>query len=154
MGVQLATRQRQVLDGTLALITPIAERAGSCFYGRLFSQAPHVLPLFRRDLSRPELAPAAAHRFLQLLTITIEASGDGGQGTATVHGARTVDRLAERHVGYRIDPEHYVPMRAALLWTLQAQLGPEFTAEHRSAWESAYDHLVERMVEVYTEMTG
>jgi hemoglobin-like flavoprotein len=144
--------RRRLLDRTLEQIAPIAEETGNRFYARLFETAPEVLPLFRRNLSLPELAPAAAHRFVQLLTITIAFAAD--EQAADDHGARSVRRLAERHAGYHVDPAHYAPMGDALIWTLERQLGERFDRQAALAWREAYDRLSERMIDVLHDMAG
>ena len=56
-------------------------------------------------------------------------------------------KLARRHVAYGVRPEHYQPVGAALLWTLEQGLGDQFTEETRAAWTHAYGTLAEVMIE-------
>ena len=52
------------------------------------------------------------------------------------------DRLGERHKGYGVTAEQqYAPVGAALLWTLEQGLGPDFTPETKTAWTEAYTAL-------------
>ena len=57
-----------------------------------------------------------------------------------------VRKLAVRHVGYGVKPEHYAPVGEALIWTLQRGLGAGFTDEVRDAWLSAYGALSGAMI--------
>ena len=60
-----------------------------------------------------------------------------------VENAENLDSLApaladlgRRHVRYGVEDRHYESVGAALLWTLEQALGPEFTTEVRTAWAS------------------
>lgn len=59
--------------------------------------------------------------------------------------APAVADLGKRHASYGVKPEHYQTVGAALLWTLEQGLGPEFTPLVREAWTSAYLLLAEMM---------
>ena len=54
--------------------------------------------------------------------------------------------LAKRHVDYGARPEHYPVVGAALLWTLERGLGPQWTSEAASAWTAAYSTLSSFMI--------
>lgn len=60
------------------------------------------------------------------------------------------DRLFEiapgkRHAGYGGTAAHYEPVGAALLWTLEQGLGPEFTPPIKAAWTEIYMTLADVM---------
>lgn len=136
----------ETVVASFALLEGAADRAGTLMYGRLFETVPEVLPQFRRDLSEPNLRPAATHRFMQLITFIRSAA----ECTAEGHAASTrdtVQRLAQRHVGYRTEAAHYAPLREAMLWSLDQCLGGQFTPVIRRAWGEAYDRLTSAMVE-------
>ncbi|MGT2477801.1 globin domain-containing protein [Methylobacterium oryzae CBMB20] len=61
----------------------------------------------------------------------------------------TVRDLGDRHVGYGALRAHYEPVGAALLWTLEHVLGPDFTPEIRAAWSETYRVITDLMT-----MTG
>jgi hemoglobin-like flavoprotein len=46
--------------------------------------------------------------------------------------------LGRKHVGYGVTDGQYEMVGAALLWTLEQALGPDFTPEVRDAWSEAY----------------
>ena len=52
-----------------------------------------------------------------------------------------VKALGERHKGYGVTADHYAPVGAALLWTLEKGLGADFTPETKEAWTAAYTAL-------------
>lgn len=72
---------------------------------------------FRRDLSEPNLRPAATHRFMQLIAFVRSATA------------------------------HYAPLREAMLWSLDQCLGEQFTPQMRRARGQACDRLAVAMVE-------
>jgi len=54
----------------------------------------------------------------------------------TIHPA--VENLGKRHVAYGVTAQHYEPVGAAPLWTLEQGLGPDFTPPAKAAWTAAY----------------
>ena len=99
---------------------------GKLFYGRLFAIAPEARPLFTGDLD------AQVHKLMDSLAIIIGAAGSG----PTL--ASILQNLAVRHVAYGVRDKHYDKLGEALLWTLQRELGDDFTPKTRDAWASLY----------------
>jgi nitric oxide dioxygenase len=112
---------------TWAMVAPIADQAAILFYDRLFEIAPDTRPLFRRT-------DMAAQRATLMGTLALVVKGlDKLEQLVPV-----VENLGRRHAGYGVIAEHYASVGAALLWTLEQGLGPEFTPEVRDAWATAY----------------
>ena len=63
-----------------------------------------------------------------------------------------VQALGRRHAGYGVRAEHFAPVGAALLWTLEKGLGEAFTADVREAWAVAYTILSQTMIDAAREM--
>ena len=57
----------------------------------------------------------------------------------------TVRALGIRHAGYGVSEADYETVGAALLWTLEQGLGPNFTPEVAQAWAAAYTLLADTM---------
>lgn len=116
-------------------IVPIADQAAALFYARLFELDPSLRRLFRGDMTeqgRKLMAMiAAAVAALEKLDTLVPA----------------VRALGARHGGYGVTEDHYATVGAALLWTLEKGLGPEFTPEVRAAWVSVYSLLANTMIE-------
>jgi hemoglobin-like flavoprotein len=101
----------------------LAER----FYGRLFELAPdHRLLFAATDM------PTQQRKFIAMLH-------------GIVNHLSTPDRLVPevaalgaRHVGYGVKTDDYGVVGEALLWALEAELGPAMTPAHRQAWRDAY----------------
>src|SRR5262249_12961313 len=110
-------------------VVPIAGTAADLFYDRLFETAPEVRPMFPQDLGEQKK---------KLMAIL-------GTAVANLHRLDTilpaVKALGERHKGYGVTAAHYAPVGAALLWTLEKGLGPDFTPETKAAWTEAYTAL-------------
>jgi hemoglobin-like flavoprotein len=53
--------------------------------------------------------------------------------------------LGTRHAAYGVKDGHYETVGAALLWTLERGLGPEFTPEVEEAWVAVYRLLAATM---------
>jgi len=115
-------------------VTPIADTAAKLFYARLFETAPEVRPLFRSDMTEQ------GRKLMTTLRVVVNGLHDL-PAVVPVAGA-----LAKRHVAYGVTREHYAPVGAALLWTLEQGLGDAFTPDTREAWSKAYVILSDAMI--------
>jgi len=114
-------------------IVPIADQAAALFYARLFELDPSLRPLFRGDMQE---------QGRKLMTMLATAVAGLEKLDAIVPAVR---QLGARHSGYGVRAEHYATVGAALLWTLEKGLGPEFTPEVRAAWTTTYTLLANTM---------
>jgi hemoglobin-like flavoprotein len=114
-------------------VAPIASKAADLFYDRLFETAPDVRPLFPADLSGQKV---------KLIGMLATAINSLHQLDAILPAVRDLGR---RHRAYGVMAEHYAPVGAALLWTLEQGLGPAFTSEVKLAWGEAYSALAGAM---------
>ena len=118
-----------------AKVVPIKETAAEIFYNRLFETAPEVKSLFTGDMKKQgEMLMSALAGVVDNLD-NLDAIVPDVQG------------LARRHVRYGVEADHYQPVGAALLWTLEQGLGDDFTAETGAAWAKAYGTLSGVMIE-------
>lgn len=120
-------------------VLPIADQAAALFYARLFELDPSLRPLFRGDM---------AEQGRKLMTMIATAVGSLDRLEQIVPAVRA---LGARHGGYGVKEEHYATVGAALLWTLEKGLGPEFTPAVREAWTSTYSLLANTMIEAQRE---
>lgn len=107
-------------------VVPIAGTAADLFYNRLFEIAPEVRPLFPDDL---------AEQKKKLIAMLATAVTNLHQVDKIIPA---VEDLGKRHVAYGVTDKMYEPVGAALLWTLEQGLGPEFTPELKGAWTETY----------------
>ena len=104
-----------LVQSSFAQVAPIADTASALFYGRLFETNPELRPLFAEDMTEQR------RKLIQMLAMVV----GGLSRPETVLPA--AQALGVRHVSYGVTPEHYAPVGAALLWTLEQGLGDEFT---------------------------
>ncbi|TWO71032.1 hemin receptor [Caenimonas sedimenti] len=129
----MTPRQIKLVQASFAQVRPIAATAAELFYNRLFSLDPALRPMFKGDIARQG----------QMLMSMIGAAVLGLGNLERL--APVVRDLGARHAGYGVRTEHYATVGAALLWTLEQGLGPQFTDEVREAWTAAYGLLSDVM---------
>jgi hemoglobin-like flavoprotein len=110
-------------------ILPNAEAVADLFYSRLFLLNPSLLPMFKGDLRQQ------GAKLMQVLHVAVKSLDRLDQILPVVRA------LGERHAGYGVKDEHYDTVRSALLWTLQQELGDEFSPSVAAAWADVYDRL-------------
>ena len=125
----MTPQQIDLVQSSFKKVVPIAGTAADLFYDRLFEIAPEVRSMFPQDLSeqKKKLMAHARHRRRQPAQARDDPSG--GEGPR------------QRHKGYGVTAAHYAPVGAALLWTLEKGLGPDFTPEVKAAWTETYTAL-------------
>ncbi|MFZ5778678.1 MAG: globin family protein [Pseudomonadota bacterium] len=135
----MTPHQIQLVQTTFAKVVPISATAADLFYGRLFEIAPQVRTMFPEDLSGQKK---------KLMAMLGTAVAGLSNLDALIPAVRALGR---RHAGYGVTARHYAPVGAALLWTLEQGLGPDFTPEARDAWSTAYIVLSTTMIDAANE---
>ncbi|MFA7441619.1 MAG: NO-inducible flavohemoprotein [Sphingomonadaceae bacterium] len=149
---------RTIDEKTIALVratVPALEAHGLTIvremYSRMF-QDPKIRDLFNQshhhaDTDDPGPQPRA-------LTAAILAYASNIDNLGAL--APAVERIAQKHVGLQILPEHYPHVGAALLGAIKAVLGDAATDEIMEAWNDAYwflaNILIAREARVYHEL--
>jgi hemoglobin-like flavoprotein len=136
----MTPQQIKLVQTSFAKVVPIADLAADLFYGRLFEIAPDVRRMFPDDLSDQK------KKLMGMLGTAVA----GLSKLDTLVPA--VQALGRRHVAYGVTAGHFVPVGAALLWTLEKGLGDAFTTETREAWATAYRLLAGTMMDAAREM--
>lgn len=126
--------QIALVQDSFKKVVPIADVAAGLFYGRLFEIAPEVKPMFRGDIKEQ------GRKLMATLGVVVT----GLTRLETVLPAASA--LAKKHVDYGVKAEHYAPVGAALLWTLEKGLGDAWTPELAEAWGTAYGTLSTFMI--------
>ncbi len=125
----MTPQQIELVQTSFKKVVPIAGTAADLFYNRLFEIAPETRSLFPADLKDQKV------KLMAML----------GTAVTNLHKLETilpaVKALGERHKGYGVTAAHYAPVGAALLWTLEQGLGPDFTPEVKAAWTETYTAL-------------
>jgi hemoglobin-like flavoprotein len=130
----MTPQQVQEVQASFAKVEPIADQAAALFYRRLFETAPEVRALFSGDME------VQGRKLMTAIATVVNRLSE----MAAV--APAVCDLAKRYVAYGVGPEHYGPVGAALIWTLEQGLGDDFTPVVRAAWTAAYGALSEMMI--------
>jgi nitric oxide dioxygenase len=97
------------------LVAPTSQ-AAALFYGRLFEIAPAVKPLLRGDMTEGDMTEQGC-KLMATLGVVVNSLGN----LEAVLPAASA--LAKRHVDYGVKAADYTPVGAALLWTLEQNLG-------------------------------
>jgi len=125
----MTPQQIELAQTSFKKVVPIAGTAADLFYGRLFEIAPEVRSMFPEDMKEQKI------KLMSML----------GTAVTNLHKLETivpaVKALGERHKGYGVTAAHYAPVGAALLWTLEKGLGPDFTPDVKAAWTETYTAL-------------
>lgn len=114
-------------------VKPIAEEAGEIMYLRLFEMEPSLKPLFKGDIKRQG----------EMLFTAIGLAVTNLNDPARVNEAATA--LGKRHANYGVEPGYYNVFGAALIWSLEQVIGPDFTPDVKAAWADAYALLAQTM---------
>jgi hemoglobin-like flavoprotein len=134
--------QIKIVKESFALVAKIpAETVGELFYNRLFEIAPEVKPMFgNSDMTEQSRKLIGMLAYVINKLDSLEAIID------------EVAKLAKRHVKYGVQPAHYQPVGAALLWTLEKGLGTNWNGELASAWTLCYVTLSGAMIAACEEI--
>jgi hemoglobin-like flavoprotein len=131
----MTPEQITLVQTSFQKVVPIAGTAADLFYSRLFETAPQVRSLFPDDMTEQK------KKLMAMLATAV----------TNLHRLDTilpaVKALGERHKGYGVAADQYAPVGAALLWTLEKGLGPDFTPETKAAWTEVYTALAGVMTE-------
>lgn len=122
----MTPQQITLVKTTWGQVVPIKEKAAELFYGKLFELDPAVKPLFKGDI-------VEQGKKLMMAINTVVNSLDKIETMVPI-----IQDMGRRHAGYGVKSQHYDTVGAALIWTLDAGLGPAFTPEVKEAWVGAY----------------
>ncbi len=104
------------------------------FYEALFRREPALRDLFREDLAGQGM------KFMTTLAVIVEKLNDDDVGAAQYTG------LGRQHASLGIEAAHFAPMGEALMDTLRAGLGADFTPDLEAAWRKAYAQVSDNMI--------
>lgn len=131
----LTEKQIELVTNSWDKIIPIAEVAADLFYNRLFELDPSLKALFTGDMKQQ------GEKLMSMITIAVKALNRLDDVVPAIQ------QMGRRHVDYKVEPEHYNTVGAALLWTLGQGLGDGFTAEVAEAWTVVYGILSTTMID-------
>ena len=125
--------QIALVRDSFARLAPDGDAVASAFYERLFALDPALRPLFAGDLAEQ------GRKLMAMLALVV-------RGLDRLDALLpAVEALGRRHAAYGVRDADYATVGAALLATLEAGLGADFTPATRDAWTAAYDALAGAM---------
>lgn len=127
----LTTRQIELIQSAIPVITSNAEAVAAAFYAQLFAIDSTLRPMFRGDM---------AEQGRKLMTM-LGAALNNVNKLDTLHPA--LQSMGRRHIAYGVEKYHYGVVGQALINTLEMAFGAAFTMEVRTAWVTLYGALVE-----------
>ena len=113
---------------------PFRRKLAEQFYGRLFELAPDTRRLFPNDMERQQL------KLMDTLA-AIVGTLDQREICQSV-----ISHTGRKHAEFGAQTSHFVAFGDALIWGLQQQFGPAFTAEMQQAWVVLYDAIQAEMM--------
>ncbi|HEU4886172.1 MAG TPA: globin family protein [Longimicrobium sp.] len=135
-------RVKQLVQESWMQVEPIADRAATLFYDRLFELDPALRPMFPSTDLREQ-----KKKLMQTLTVAVRSLYRLDELTPAL------EALGRRHAGYRVQDAHYETVGQALLWTLEQGLGAAFTPGVRDAWVETYQLVASVMKRAAREST-
>ena len=129
----MTNKQKLLVQDSFEKVRPIAEAAAALFYNRLFTLDPSLRALFRGDQKEQ------GRKLMHMIAVAVKGLDNLEQLVPAV------EELGRRHSGYGVESRHYDTVGAALLWTLEAGLGADFTEEVKEAWTVVYSLLADVM---------
>jgi hemoglobin-like flavoprotein len=132
----MTSAEQDLIRSSWAAVEPMADGFATLFYGRLFELDPRLSALFRyTDMEKQRLV------LTQTLSVVVRNVDHLDQIIPEV------EALGRRHVGYGVQPDGYVTVGNALLWTIQQCLGDGYTDATGFAWADAYRRVSSAMIE-------
>lgn len=148
MSTQLSASTIELVKATVPALAAHGPQITEVMYRRLF-QDDHIARLFNQANQK-----SGAQRFALASAVLAYAENIDNLAALTA----TVERIAQKHVGYAILPEHYPYVAEALLGAIKEVLGDAATPEILAAWGEAYWFLAEilkaREVEIRQDISA
>lgn len=129
----LGKAQAVLVQESFRVLEPQVETLIERTFRRLFTQAPHLRPLFGADIA------LLRAKYATMLSVLVEGLDDYGRVEPIVLN------LGRRHAGYGAQREHFALMGELLLGEIQKALGAQATQETQEAWAAAYALIAESM---------
>lgn len=130
----MTEKQKVMVQASFAKVEPIADQAAEIFYGKLFELDPSLQPLFKSDIK------SQGRKLMTMIKAAVAGLDDLGTLVPVVQN------LGKRHVGYGVPESSYKTVGEALIFTLGAGLGDDFTEEVKAAWVEVYGVLSSTMI--------
>ena len=126
-------RQIGLIKESWDKVYPTGDKAADLFYDKLFELDPELKKLFPEDMTEQ------GRKLMTMINVAVNSLDN----LATVVPA--VQESGRRHMNYGVKDEDYDTVGEALIWTLGAGLGDDFTDDVKQAWVEVYTLLATTM---------
>ena len=133
-GMTLTQEELALIRESLVALKPGYQTHSVTFYEKLFAQAPQLRSMFREDLAGQGM------KFMTTLGVIVDKLHHESAVAEQYVG------LGRKHASLGVEAAHFEPMREALLDTLRAAMGAEFTLEMEQAWRRGFDQVGANMM--------
>ena len=130
----MTPEQIDLIRKSFDALWPFRRKLAEQFYGRFFELAPDTRRLFPNDIEKQQL---------KLMDTLAAIVGTLDQREIFQSIIRHTGR---KHAEFGVQASHFVAFGDALIWGLQQQFGPAFTAEMQQAWILLYDAIQAEMM--------
>jgi len=138
--IRMISEQITLAQQSFEKVLPAAETVAELFYRRLFELDPSLRRLFTGDMQ------AQGRKLMDMIQTVIYGLDQFDKIIPTVQD------LGRHHGGLGVKDKDYDTVAAALLWTLEHELGPDFTPVVKKAWIEVYGLLANTMKAAASEL--
>jgi nitric oxide dioxygenase len=142
----LTQQHIDTVKATIPLLASAGVAITDHFYRRLFTHHPELKNIFNLSHQHSGAQKVA-------LFDAIAAYAHHIENPAALKSA--IERIAQKHTGFNVQPEHYQVVGHHLIETLRELAGEAFTPEVEEAWSEAYgvlaDVFIQREAAIYQE---
>jgi hemoglobin-like flavoprotein len=130
----MTPEQTDLVRKSFDALWPFRRKLAEQFYGRFFELAPDTRRLFPNDMEKQQL------KLMDTLA-AIVGTLDQREIFQSI-----ISHTGRKHAEVGVQASHFVAFGDALIWGLQQQFGPAFTAEMQQAWILLYDAIQAEMM--------
>jgi methyl-accepting chemotaxis protein len=131
----MTPKQISLIQQSWQKVLPISVQAADIFYTTLFEMDPSLKLLFPNDIEQQ------GNKLMTMLDSAVKLLDKPDKLTTALQ------KLGVKHINYGTKSEHYDTVGAALLKTLAAGLGEDFTTPVKKAWVELYQIVAATMIE-------
>jgi hemoglobin-like flavoprotein len=125
--------QVQLVQSSFGQLEARASDVALAFYNRLFELDPSLRRLFPNDIR------AQGRKLMQVLAVAVRGLADPAPLVPMLY------ELGRRHASYGVREQDYDTVGAALVSTLERELGDAFTQQVKNAWLAVYSLVASTM---------
>ena len=131
----MTPRQLKLVQQSWSKLEPIADNVAAMFYDTLFELDPGLRSLFKGDIEQQ------GQKLMAMIGSAVGLLNDTDKLIPILH------QLGQRHATYKVTDVDYQTVAEALLKSLKAGLGTEFSSDIENAWIAVYGILSSSMIE-------